>query len=90
MFVSQSNAFRISQTAYDLIAAPSTSDAYQMAVHGFIKFDELPPKVPADCGDVVDQEAEQVMDTFNNHLHLPVTKVDDSERVLAALKVTPH
>ena len=27
------------------------------------------------------------MDTFNNHLHLPVTKVDDSERVLAALKV---
>lgn len=33
------------------------------------------------------QEAEQVMDTFNNHLHLPVTKVDDSERVLAALKV---
>ena len=27
------------------------------------------------------------MDTFNNHLHLQVTKVDDSARVLAALKV---
>ncbi len=34
------------------------------------------------------QEAEQVMDTFNNHLHLPVTKVDDSDRVLTALKVS--
>ncbi|KAK9867184.1 hypothetical protein WJX84_003300 [Apatococcus fuscideae] len=31
-------------------------------------------------------EAEQVMDTFKNHLHLPVTKVDDSERVLGSLK----
>ena len=24
------------------------------------------------------QEAERVMDTFNEHLHLPVTKVDDA------------
>ena len=27
------------------------------------------------------------MDTFKNHLHLPVTKIDDSERMLARLKV---
>ena len=30
-----------------------------------------------------------MMDTFKNHLHLPVTKIDDSERMLARLKV-PH
>ena len=30
-----------------------------------------------------------MMDTFKNHLHLPVTKVDDSERVLGSLKVSP-
>lgn len=41
-----------------------------------------------ECFLVLLQEAEQVMDTFNNHLHLPVTKVDDSERVLAALQVS--
>jgi hypothetical protein len=28
-----------------------------------------------------------VMDTFKNHLHLPVTKIDDSQRMLARLKV---
>ena len=33
------------------------------------------------------QEAERVMDTFRNHLHLPVTKIDDSARMLARLKV---
>ncbi len=27
-----------------------------------------------------------MMDTFNNHLHLPVTKIDDSQRTLARLK----
>ena len=27
------------------------------------------------------------MDTFKNHLHLPVTKIDDSERMLSRLKV---
>ena len=34
------------------------------------------------------QEAERVMDTFKNHLHLPVTKIDDSKRMLARLKVS--
>ena len=28
------------------------------------------------------------MDTFKNHLHLPVTKIDDSKRMLARLKVS--
>ena len=28
------------------------------------------------------------MDTFKNHLHLPVTKIDDSKRMLAHLKVS--
>ena len=37
------------------------------------------------------QEGERVMDTFKNHLHLPVTKIDDSKRMLARLKVrTKH
>ena len=35
------------------------------------------------------QEGDRVMNTFKNHLHLPVTKIDDSERMLARLKV-PH
>ncbi len=30
-----------------------------------------------------------MMDTFRNHLHLPVTKIDDSARMLARLKVQP-
>lgn len=33
------------------------------------------------------QEGERVMKTFKNHLHLPVTVVDDSERMLKRLKV---
>lgn len=33
------------------------------------------------------QEAERVMETFTKHLHLPVTKIDDSKRMLATLKV---
>ncbi len=33
------------------------------------------------------QEAERVMETFEKHLHLPVTKIDDSERMLGLLKV---
>ena len=33
------------------------------------------------------QEAERVMDTFKNHLHLPVTKIDHSEVMLNRLKV---
>ena len=32
------------------------------------------------------KEGERVMDTFNEHLHLPVTKVDDAERMLGRLK----
>ncbi|CAL5221810.1 g4066 [Coccomyxa viridis] len=32
------------------------------------------------------KEGERVMDTFKNHLHLPVTKIDDSKRMLARLK----
>lgn len=32
------------------------------------------------------KEAERVMDTFTNHLHLPVTKVDHSEVMLTRLK----
>jgi GMP synthase (glutamine-hydrolysing) len=31
------------------------------------------------------QEGQRVMDTFNAHLHLPVTKVDDAARMLARL-----
>ncbi len=27
------------------------------------------------------------MDTFKNNLHLPVTKIDDSQRMLGILKV---
>ena len=27
------------------------------------------------------------METFEQHLHLPVTRIDDSKRMLAALKV---
>ena len=30
-------------------------------------------------------EGKRVMDTFNEHLHLPVTKVDDAERMIARL-----
>lgn len=33
------------------------------------------------------QEAERVMDTFKNHLHLPVTMIDHSEVMLNRLKV---
>ena len=33
------------------------------------------------------QEAERVMDTFKNHLHLPVTMIDHTEVMLARLKV---
>ena len=29
------------------------------------------------------------MDTFEQHLHLPVTKIDDAERMLSLLKVCP-
>ena len=36
------------------------------------------------------QEGERVMDTFKNHLHLPVTKIDDSKRMLSRLKVCPY
>lgn len=32
------------------------------------------------------QEAERVMATFVEHLHLPVTHVDDAQRTLARLK----
>jgi len=32
------------------------------------------------------KEAERVMKTFTNHLHLPVTKIDDSERMLGRLQ----
>ncbi|EFN56364.1 hypothetical protein CHLNCDRAFT_144859 [Chlorella variabilis] len=32
------------------------------------------------------KEAERVMDTFNQHLHLPVCKVDDADRMLGRLK----
>lgn len=32
------------------------------------------------------KEAERVMKTFKNHLHLPVTVIDDSERMLGRLK----
>lgn len=32
------------------------------------------------------QEGERVMDTFKNHLHLPVTKIDDSQSMLGKLK----
>lgn len=38
------------------------------------------------CRNVV-QEGERVMDTFQKQLHLPVTRIDDSKRMLAALKV---
>lgn len=31
-------------------------------------------------------EGERVMATFNEHLHLPVTKIDDSERMLSRLR----
>lgn len=33
------------------------------------------------------QEAKRVMDTFQKHLHLPVTKIDGAERMLTLLKV---
>ena len=32
------------------------------------------------------QEAERVMATFKEHLHLPVTMIDDSQRMLNELK----
>lgn len=32
------------------------------------------------------KEAERVMDTFKEHLHLPVTKIDDAKRMLGRLK----
>ena len=38
----------------------------------------------AEC--TVLQEAERVMATFVEHLHLPVTHVDDAQRTLARLK----
>ena len=34
------------------------------------------------------QEAERVMATFQQHLHLPVTKIDDAERMMSLLKVS--
>ena len=33
------------------------------------------------------QEGERVMDTFQKQLHLPVTRIDDSKRMLSLLKV---
>ena len=33
------------------------------------------------------QEGERVMETFQKQLHLPVTKIDDSKRMLSLLKV---
>jgi hypothetical protein len=33
------------------------------------------------------QEAERVMETFEKHLRLPVTKIDDADRTLALLRV---
>jgi len=33
------------------------------------------------------QEAERVMNTFKDHLHLPVTMVDDTATMMATLKV---
>lgn len=33
------------------------------------------------------QEGERVMDTFQKQLHLPVTRIDDSKRMLGLLKV---
>ena len=35
------------------------------------------------------QEGERVMATFKEHLHLPVTMIDDSQRMLTELKVPP-
>lgn len=35
------------------------------------------------------KEAERVMDTFQKHLHLPVTKIDGAVRLLKQLKVSP-
>lgn len=32
------------------------------------------------------KEAERVMDTFQKHLHLPVTHIDDSSRMMSLLK----
>lgn len=34
-------------------------------------------------------EAERVMDTFQKHLHLPVTKINDTARMMSLLKVSP-
>ncbi len=34
------------------------------------------------------QEGGRVMATFKEHLHLPVTKVDNADRMLARLKVS--
>lgn len=34
------------------------------------------------------KEAERVMDTFQQHLHLPVTKIDGAARLLKLLKVS--
>ena len=33
------------------------------------------------------QEAERVMKTFKDHLHLPVTMIDDTATMMATLKV---
>lgn len=33
------------------------------------------------------QEGERVMETFQKQLHLPVTRIDDSKRMLGLLKV---
>ena len=33
------------------------------------------------------QEGERMMETFEKQLHLPVTRIDDSKRTLALLKV---
>lgn len=35
------------------------------------------------------QEAERVMETFQNHLHLPVTMIDASTRMMQRLQVPP-
>ena len=34
------------------------------------------------------KEAERVMDTFQQHLHLPVTKIDGADRLLKLLQVS--
>ena len=48
----------------------------------------MPHTRPCRCFSPWLQEAERVMKTFKDHLHLPVTMIDDTATMMATLQVS--